>query len=152
MAAAVDMFVGMSGRAFIMMMIVAMWVIVFVRMFVAVLVLMRMAVIVLILMGVLMRVCVLMGMRVFVRMIAFLVPVFLVLVVGVFRALVNTELDPTHPLPLFAIEVHMEIAQIQFRQLPLESRRFHPKIDQRADGHVAADAGGTIQIKNAHDG
>lgn len=92
-----------------------------------------------------------MGMGVFVRMIAPLMPVLFVLLVRVLGAFVNAELDATYTFSLFTIEMHVEIAQVQFRQLPLESRRFDAKVDQRADGHIAADAGRTIQIKNTHD-
>jgi hypothetical protein len=149
MAAAVDMFVGMSAARLIVMMsvhVIPMLMLMCMRVFVLVRVLVGVFVLVL----VFVRVGVLMGIRVVVPVIATLLPVLLVVLVGVLRAFVNPKLDSTHALPLFAIEVHMKIAEIQFRELPFEGRRFDPKIDQGANGHVTADAGRTIQIKNAH--
>ncbi len=75
---------------------------------------------------------------------------FLVLVMRVHSALVDAELDAFDVLPLLAIEVHVEIADFQFRKLPLQSGGLHAEIAQRANRHVAADAGGTIEEENFH--
>jgi hypothetical protein len=62
--------------------------------------------------------------------------------------LVDAELHSFDLVSLRTVEVHVEIAEIELRQLPFERGRFHAEIDQRADGHVAADAGTAIEIKD----
>ena len=55
--------------------------------------------------------------------------VFFVLVVGVRRAFVNAELHPFHLLPLLAVEVHMEIAEVELGELPFEGGGLDAEID-----------------------
>jgi hypothetical protein len=44
----------------------------------------------------------------------------------------------------------MEVADVHFRELPFERGRFDAQVTKGADGHVAADAGETVEVKNAH--
>ena len=73
-----------------------------------------------------------------------------VLVVRVCRAFVDAELHAFHLLPLLALEVHVEIAEVELRELPFESRGFHAEIDEGAHGHVAGDAGKAIEEEDFH--
>jgi len=66
------------------------------------------------------------------------------------RALVDAELHSFDLMPLRTVEVHVKIAEVELRELPFEGGRFHAEIDQRADGHVAADAGTAIEIEDFH--
>jgi len=92
-----------------------------------------------------------MPMFVLVMMMPFaMVAVLFVLVVGVRRAFVNAELHPFHLLPLLAVEVHMEIAEVELGELPFEGGGLDAEIDQSADGHVAGDARKTIEEEDFH--
>ena len=73
-----------------------------------------------------------------------------VLLVRVDRPGMDAELHPGHVLALAALEVHVKIADLQLGQLPLERGRLHPEVAQRAHGHVAADAGETIEKQDFH--
>ena len=74
----------------------------------------------------------------------------LILRVRVGRAFVDAKFHALDLLPLLAVEVHVEVAEVELRQLPFERGRFHAEIDQRADGHVAADPGEAIEEKSFH--
>ena len=74
-----------------------------------------------------------------------------IVVVRVRRALMDAELNSLDALSLLTLEVHMKIAECEFGELPLESRRFDAEIDQGADRHVAADARCTIEVKDFHE-
>lgn len=76
--------------------------------------------------------------------------VFLVLVVRVRGAFVNAKFHSLHLLPLLAVEVHVKIAEVELRELPLEGGRFHAEIDEGADSHVAGDAGKAVEEENFH--
>jgi hypothetical protein len=66
---------------------------------------------------------------------------------------VDAEFHALDVLARLPLEMHVEIAEpFEFRELPLEGGRFHPKIAEGADRHVAADAGKAIEEKNAHGG
>ena len=78
-----------------------------------------------------------------------LVGVF-VLIVGMNTARVDAELHSLNVLALFALEVHVEVSDVQLGELPLEGRGLHSQVAERADGHVAADAGETIEKENSH--
>ena len=93
-------------------------------------------------------VTVLMSMRV---VLVIAVPV-LILPVRVGRAFVNAKLHALDILPLRALEVHVEIAEVELREFPFERGGLHAEIDERADGHVAADAGDAIEIEDFHSG
>ena len=82
-------------------------------------------------------------------MMMMLVPV-LVLLVRMRRALVDAEGHALHVQPLLPLEMHVKIADLQFGELPLEEGRLDAEIAERADGHVAADAGKTIEEENFH--
>ena len=94
-------------------------------------------------MAVIMIVAAVMGMPVIVR---------LVLAVGVRGAFMDAKFHPFHFLPLLPFEVHVKIADVELGELPLEGGRLDAKIDQGADGHVAADTGETIKEENFHGG
>src|SRR4051794_26680778 len=85
---------------------------------------------------------VLVTVTVFVRM--------LILLVRMRRAFMDAELHPFNILPLLPLEVHVEVAERDLRELPLERGGLHTQIAERADGHVAADAGKTIEKKDLH--
>ena len=68
-------------------------------------------------------------------------------------ALVDLGVKPSTlewELSKLALEVHVEIAECEFRQLPFEGGGFHAEIDERADGHVAADAGEAVEEEDFH--
>ena len=90
------------------------------------------------------------SMRMFVRVFVVAVCVLVLLVVHVRAPFVNAKLDAAHILPLLPLEVHVKVANVQLRKLPLERRWFHAQIAQGADGHVAADAGEAVEEENFH--
>jgi hypothetical protein len=76
--------------------------------------------------------------------VAMFVAVLMLVLMGVFDvrgAFVNVEFHAFDVLPLLAVEVHVERAEIDFAQLPFEGAGFDAEIDDGADHHVAADAG-----------
>jgi hypothetical protein len=75
----------------------------------------------------------------------------IIVLLGVGRSFMDAKLDSLDPFSLFALEVHVKIAQHKFREFPLESRRLDAEIDQRADRHIAADARGAIEKKDFHE-
>ena len=79
-----------------------------------------------------------------------LVLVMLILVVRMCRAFMDAKFHPFHFLPLLPVEVHVKIADVELGKLPLEGRWFDAEIAKRADCHVAADAGETIEKENFH--
>ena len=81
-----------------------------------------------------------------------IVVLVLVLIVGVRRALVDPEFHPFDILPLGALEVHVEIAEVHLGEFPLESGRLHSEVAESAHGHVATDAGKTVEKENLHRG
>jgi hypothetical protein len=110
------------------------------------LVLVGVAVLVLVLMGVAVLMLMLMGVAVTVLMlmVVFLSPMvvpaaFAVMIPGVRAPFVNGEMDSFDTFALGSIKVHVKIAEIDFRQLPLERGRFDAQVHQSANGHVAAD-------------
>ena len=74
----------------------------------------------------------------------------LVLFVGVRAARVDAEFHSLDVLALLALEVHVEVPDIQLGKLPLERGRLHSQVAERADGHVAADARETVEKENSH--
>ena len=76
----------------------------------------------------------------------------LVLLVRVRRAFVNAEFHPLDALPLLPFEVHVKVADLELRELPFECGWLHAEIDERADGHVAGDAGEAIEEEDFHEG
>ena len=85
----------------------------------------------------------------FVRMLVMMI--VLVLIVGVGGAFVDGEFDGLDVLPGLALPMGVEIADLQLAQFPLEGGGFDAEIAQCADGHIAADARETVEVKNAHD-
>jgi len=63
---------------------------------------------------------------------------------------VDAEAHPFDLLPLGPLEMHVEIPDVDLRQLPFERRRFQPEVAQGADHHVAADAREAIEIEDTH--
>jgi hypothetical protein len=120
-----------------------------VRMLVPVSMLMLVRVSVLVPMFVTVLVLVLMSVRVAVPAIV-IVMLVLILLVRVDCAAMDSELDPLDALSLLAVEVHVKVADIELREFPLERRRFHAEIDERADGHVAGDTGEAIEEEDFH--
>ena len=62
----------------------------------------------------------------------------------------DAEVDSLHTLPMLPFEVHVEVADIEFGEFPLQCRRFDAEVAECADGHIAADAGGTVEEKDTH--
>ena len=94
----------------------------------------------------------LVGMSVFVLTVIAALVAVVVCIFGVLvrRALVNAKLHAFHTLPLPSLKVHVKIPDRELRELPFERGRLDAKIDERADGHVAADAGRTIEKEDFH--
>ena len=65
-------------------------------------------------------------------------------------SLVDAELHALDALPLLALEVHVEVAEVELRQLPFERGGLHAEVAQRTDSHVAADAGDAVEEENFH--
>lgn len=123
------------------------------RGFIVMRVFVAMLMLVLVLVGVLMPMfmTVRMGMPVVVLVMPLaMLAMLLILVVRVGGTFVDAEFHAFHLLPLLAVEVHVEIAEIELGKLPLESGRFHAEIDEGADGHVAGDAGKAVEEENFH--
>jgi hypothetical protein len=76
--------------------------------------------------------------------------VVLVLLMLVNRSLVNTELGAFDVHSFGAFEMHVELAEFEFGELPFERRRFHAEVAEGADGHIAADAGKTVEKEDFH--
>jgi hypothetical protein len=74
----------------------------------------------------------------------------LILVVRVGRAFVDAKFHAFQILPLLALEVHVEIAEVELGKLPLQGRGFDAKIDEGADGHIAGDAGEAVEEEDFH--
>ena len=133
---AIAVFVGVfiSVRVFVMMLAVAVAMAARLSMFV----------------GVRMRMSVGVGMRFFAVPVAAVVLFVFVLLVGMRGPLVDAEFDPLDGLAFLPLEVHVEVADLQFGEFPLQGGRFDPKVAKSADGHVAADAREAVEKENAH--
>ena len=66
------------------------------------------------------------------------------------RAAVDVELHALDVLPLGAVVVHVEVADVQLAQFPFERTGLHAEINERADHHVAADAGDAVEEEGFH--
>jgi len=66
------------------------------------------------------------------------------------RAAVDVEFHALDILPLRAVVVHVEIAEVQLAQLPFERAGFHAEVDECADCHVATDAGNAVEVEGFH--
>ena len=66
------------------------------------------------------------------------------------RAAVDVEFHALDVLPLRAVVMHVEVAEVQFAQLPFERAGFHAEVDECADHHVAADAGDAVEVEGFH--
>jgi hypothetical protein len=89
-------------------------------------------------------------MSVLVVMVSLAMLVVLVLVVRVGGAFVDAKLHSLDFLPLFAVKVHVEIAEIELRKLPFESGRFDAEVNEGAHSHIAGDAGKTVEEEDFH--
>lgn len=63
-----------------------------------------------------------------------------ILIVRVRRTFMDAKFHAFQIMPLRPLEVHVEIAEVELRELPFERGWFHAEIDECADRHVAADA------------
>ena len=66
------------------------------------------------------------------------------------RAAVDVEFHALDVLPLCAVIVHVEVADVQLAQLPFERAGFHAEVEECADHHVAADAGNAVEVEGFH--
>lgn len=74
-------------------------------------------------------------------------PVFMfmfILIVGVHRPFMDGEVNAFDVEALLPLEVHVKIANLQLRQLPLKGGGFDAEVAKSANRHVAADARKTI--------
>jgi hypothetical protein len=44
----------------------------------------------------------------------------------------------------------VKFAEIELREFPFKSGRFHAEINERADSHVSADSGTAIEVEDFH--
>jgi hypothetical protein len=65
-------------------------------------------------------------------------------------AAMDVELHALDVLTLRAVEVHVEVAEIEFSDFPLQCAGFHPEVNESAHRHVAADSRNAVQIKSLH--
>jgi hypothetical protein len=63
---------------------------------------------------------------------------------------VNIEFYAGNACASLSLEMKVAIAELQFREFPLESGRGDSQIGQSADCHVAADPRKAVQVKNTH--
>jgi hypothetical protein len=111
----------------------------------------RMLVLVTMLAAALMRVRVFMFVRMSMLMLVLIFMSMLAAIPSMRRAAVDVELHSLDVLPLGAVVVHVKIAHVQFAQFPLQRAGFHTEVDERANHHVAADAGNAVEIKCLHE-
>src|SRR5438045_989157 len=88
-------------------------------------------------------------MTVFVDMFVFM-PVMMMPAFGMRRAFMHAEFHPFDVLSLLPLEVHVEVADVELRQLPFERRRFDAEIAKRTDRHVAANARKAVEVEYFH--
>jgi len=91
--------------------------------------------------------CVTMTLTMLVFMMLFLSMVVFVIVL---MRQMHIKLHPRDARFLATPHMDMPAVEPQLFQLPLQLRRIHPQINQRADQHIAADAAENIQIKRFH--
>ena len=73
-----------------------------------------------------------------------------VLIVRVGRSGVDAEFHAFDFLTLAPLEVHVERPDVELGEFPLEGGRLDAQITQGTHGHVAADAGETVEKEDAH--
>jgi hypothetical protein len=78
------------------------------------------------------------------------VMLILILLVGVSRPFMDGKFHSLDILPHLPLPVRVEIADLKLAQFPFKCRGFHPQVAQGAHGHIAADAGETIEIEHTH--
>ena len=66
------------------------------------------------------------------------------------RAAVDVKFHALDVLSLCAVVVHVEVADVQLAQLPFERAGFHAEVNERADHHVATDAGDAVEEESFH--
>ena len=66
------------------------------------------------------------------------------------RPAVDVEFHAFDVLPLRAVVVHVEVAEVQLAQLPFERAGFHSEVEECADHHVATDAGDAVEVEGFH--
>ena len=73
-----------------------------------------------------------------------------ILIVPMGRPFMNAKSNAFDGLALLALEVHVEIAQVELGEFPLKGGRFDAEIAKRPNGHIAADAGNAVEKENTH--
>lgn len=63
---------------------------------------------------------------------------------------VDVEFHSLDVLPLGAVEVHVQVAEFQLADFPLQRAGFDAEVNESAHGHVAADSGNAIEIECFH--
>jgi uncharacterized paraquat-inducible protein A len=64
------------------------------------------------------------------------------------RAGVDAEKHAFDLLPFGTVGVEVKVAEAELAQFPLEGGRPHAEVEQRAHGHVAADAAEAVEIES----
>jgi hypothetical protein len=59
----------------------------------------------------------------------------------------NIEFHSLDILPLFTVRMHVKVAEVQLSEFPFEGARLDAKVDERANHHVAADAGNAVEVE-----
>lgn len=98
---------------------------------------------VLVLVGMTVRMPVLIGVGVFVL-------VLVLVTVSAVSRLMHVELHALDILPLRAVEVHVQIAEVQLADFPFQRAGLHAEVDECADHHVAADSGNAVEVNCLH--
>ena len=78
-------------------------------------------------------------------------PVAVPAILPVGGAAVDVELHTLDLRPFRAIIVHVEIAEVQFAQFPLQRAGFHAEVEKCADSHIAADARDAVKVESFHE-
>jgi hypothetical protein len=63
---------------------------------------------------------------------------------------VDGEADAGDVFPFLALEMHVEVAEIELGEFPFQNGGFDTEIDEGADGHVSADAGEAVEEEGFH--
>jgi hypothetical protein len=103
--------------------------------------------------GMIMGMAVLMFMFMFMLMVmtaTFVAVVMWILAVLMSGALVDVKLHSLDVLALRTVIMHVKIAKVQLAKLPFQSAGLNAQVDERADSHVATNAGNAVEENYFH--
>jgi len=115
------------------------------------------------LMSVIVRVLMLVSVIVFVLMVMIVIMVAglamgmimgvrFILLVRVGGPFMYPKFNPDHVFASLPLKMHVKISEVHFGEFPFKGGGRDTQVGERANGHVAADARKTIEIKNFHNG